>query len=190
MRHTLSIWVENRSGELSRIVGLFAARGYNIQSLTVAETPDPSVLLITLVTTGNEHAIEQIVQRVDKQVRVLKAMDVSGLQHTEREMALVSVEADIGAVLREVLQLVVLNRLKLVAVSENSVTLEATGNWHGVNELIALLSSLGVGEIVRSGTVALTSLSPVTAARHIADAGLTVGSSVSGFSEPASKAEP
>ncbi len=189
MRRTLSIWVENRSGELSRIVGLFAARGYNIESLTVAETPDRSVSLITVVTTGTDHAIEQIVKRVDKQVCVLKALDVTDLRHAEREMAVVSVRVNAGPALREVLQLVARNRLKLVDVSEDSLTLEATGDWAAINEIIALLSSLGIREIVRSGAVALADLPQRAVGQEAVNPAMNLGSSVSGFSDSASKAE-
>lgn len=189
MRRTLSVWVENRSGELSRIVGLFTARGYNIESLTVAETPDPNVSLITVVTTGTDHAIEQIVKRVDKQVRVLKALDVTDLQHAEREMALVSVKAKVGAAVREALQLIVQNRLRLVDVSEDSITLEASGDRAAINEIIALLSSLGIQEIVRSGAVALADLPQRAAGREAASPAMNLCSSESGFSDSASKTE-
>src|SRR3954466_11767372 len=97
MRHTLSILVENRLGELSRIVGLFSARGYNIESLTVAETLDPNVSRMTLVTRGDDDTIEQIRRQLDKQVRVLKAVDMTSLKHIEREMALINVAASAGA---------------------------------------------------------------------------------------------
>ena len=189
MRRTLSIWVENRSGELSRIVGLFTARGYNIESLTVAETSDRSVSLVTVVTTGTDHAIEQIVKRVDKQVCVLKALDVTDLRHAEREMAVVSVKLNVGQALREVLQLVVRNRLKLVDVLQDSLTLEATGDWAAINEIIALLSSLGIREIVRSGAVAVADPPQCAAGQEALNPAMNLGTAVSGFSDSASKAE-
>jgi acetolactate synthase I/III small subunit len=189
VRRTLSIWVENRSGELLRIVGLFAARGYNIESLTVADTPQRNISLVTVVTTGTDHAIEQIVKRVDKQVCVLKALDVTDLRHAEREIAVVSVKLNVGPALREVLQLVARNRLKLVDVSQETLTLEATGDWAAINEIIALLSSLGIRDIVRSGAVAVADLPPRAAGQEALHPAMNLGPAVPGFSDSASKAE-
>jgi len=170
MKHTLSILVEKRCGELSRILGLFTARGYNIESLTVAETLDPSVSQMTLVTMGDDRAIEQIVKRIDKQVRVLKVTDLTGREYTERGLALVKVKAEVGPALVEVLNLVSLNRLRLIGVSEDSFTFEATGNWDQVSEVIRLLSDLGIRDIVRSGTVTMTGQEETSEANHCAKA--------------------
>ncbi|HXG92417.1 MAG TPA: acetolactate synthase small subunit [Blastocatellia bacterium] len=159
MRHTLSILVENRFGELSRIVGLFSARGYNIESLTVAETLDPSVSRMTLVTTGDDQTIEKIVRQLDKQVRVLKVVDMASFRHIEREMALINVKAEAGPARQEVLSLVGVFRAKVVDVSNDGVIIEATGDWSKVSALIELLTPLGIREIVRTGTVAIARLS-------------------------------
>jgi acetolactate synthase-1/3 small subunit len=159
MRHTLSIMVENRFGELSRIVGLFSARGYNIESLTVAETLDPKVSRMTLVTTGNDETIEQITRQLDKQVRVLEATDMTGFAHIEREMALINVKAEAGVARQEVLSLVNIFRAKVVDVSNDGIIVEATGDWAKVSALIELLKPLGIREIVRTGTVAIARLS-------------------------------
>jgi acetolactate synthase, small subunit len=159
MRHTLSIMVENRFGELSRIVGLFSARGYNIESLTVAETLDPKVSRMTLVTTGNDETINQITRQLDKQVRVLEATDMTGFAHIEREMALINVKAEAGVERQEVLSLVNIFRAKVVDVSGDGIIVEATGDWAKVSALIELLKPLGIREIVRTGTVAIARLS-------------------------------
>jgi acetolactate synthase I/III small subunit len=159
MRHTLSIMVENRFGELSRIVGLFSARGYNIESLTVAETLDPKVSRMTLVTTGNDETIKQITRQLDKQVRVLEATDMTGFAHIEREMALINVKAEAGVARQEVLSLVNIFRAKVVDVSGDGIIVEATGDWAKVSALIELLKPLGIREIVRTGTVAIARLS-------------------------------
>lgn len=159
MRHTLSILVENRFGELSRIVGMFSARGYNIESLSVAETLDPNVSRMTLVTIGDDKTIEQITHQLDKQVRVLKAVDMTGFKHIEREMALINVKAEAGAARQEVLSLANIFRAKVVDVSEEGIIVEATGDWNKVSALIDLLKPLGIREIVRTGTVALARLS-------------------------------
>ncbi len=171
MRHTLSILVENRFGELSRIVGLFSARGYNIESLTVAETLDPKISRMTLVTTGNDETIEQITRQLEKQVRVIEAVDMTGFSHIEREMALINVRAEAGPARQEVLSLASIFRAKVVDVSSDGIIVEATGDWAKVSALIELLKPLGIREIVRTGAVAIARLSegnaPETAGREI-----------------------
>jgi acetolactate synthase-1/3 small subunit len=159
MRHTLSILVENRFGELARVVGLFSARGYNIESLCVAETLDPKVSRITLVTSGNDRTIELITQLLDRQVRVLEVQDMNAIGHIEREMVLVKVRATAGPARQEVLSLVNVFRAKVVDISEDGLVVEATGNWSKVSALIELLAPLGIREIVRTGTVAISRLS-------------------------------
>lgn len=158
MRHTLSILVENRFGELSRIVGLFSARGFNIESLTVAETLDPSISRVTLVTRGNDQIVEQIIKQLDKQVRVLDVQDLTAFKHIEREMVLINVKAGAGLKRQEVLSLVDIFRAKVVDVSDDGLIVEATGDWNKVSALIRLLKPIGISEIVRTGTVAITRL--------------------------------
>jgi acetolactate synthase-1/3 small subunit len=158
MRHTLSILIENRFGELARVVGLFSARGYNIESLTVAETLDPTVSRMTLVTTGNDDVIEQITKQVDKQVRVLDVKDMTCMKHIEREMVLINVSAKAGTERQEVLNLVSVFRAKVVDISHGGLIVEATGDWSKVSALIELLRPLGIREIVRTGTVAIARL--------------------------------
>jgi len=151
--------VENKFGEMSRIVGLFSARGYNIESLTVAETLDPKISRMTLVTTGNDETIKQITRQLDKQVRVLEAVDMTGFAHIEREMALINVKAGAGVERQEVLSLVNIFRAKVVDVSSDGIIVEATGDWAKVSALIELLKPMGIREIVRTGTVAIARLS-------------------------------
>jgi acetolactate synthase-1/3 small subunit len=155
MRHTLSILVENRYGELSRIVGLFSARGYNIESLTVAETLEAGLSRLTLVTVGDDSAIERITRQLDKQVRVMKVEDLTTTSHIEREMALINVKASAGPARQEVLSLVNIFRAKVVDVSEDGLIVEASGDWNKVRALINLLKPMGIREIVRTGTVAI-----------------------------------
>ncbi|HWO02739.1 MAG TPA: acetolactate synthase small subunit [Blastocatellia bacterium] len=162
MRHTLSILVENRFGELSRIVGLFSARGYNVESLTVAETLDPKIARVTLVTTGSDQTIEQITGQLNKQVRVLEAVDMTGFKHIEREMALINVTAGMGPARQEVLSLAGIFRAKVVDVSRDGIIIEATGDWAKVSALIELLKPLGIRDIVRTGAVAIARLSEQT----------------------------
>jgi acetolactate synthase I/III small subunit len=163
MRHTLSILVENRFGELSRIVGLFSARGYNIETLTVAETLDHGVSRMTLVTTGDDETIEKITRQLDKQIRVLKVEDMTEFRHIEREMVLINVKARAGLERQEVLSLVAIFRAKVVDVSNDGIIIEATGDWNKVSAFIELLKPLGIREIVRTGAVAIARLSEATA---------------------------
>ena len=159
MRHTLSIVVENRVGELSRIVGLFSARGFNIESLTVAEGLATEISRVTLVTTGDDRTIEQITRQLDKQIRVLNVEDMTALKHIEREMLLIKVRAPAGPARQEVLSLVSVFRAKVVDICDSGLIIETTGNWDKVNAMLELLKPLGVVEIVRTGVVAMARLS-------------------------------
>jgi len=159
MKHTLSILVENRFGELSRIVGLFSARGYNIESLTVAETLNPAVSRITLVTNSDDQTIEKITSQVEKQVRVLNVLNMTGFKHIQREMVLINVKAEAGAARQEALSLVNIFRAKVVDVSNDGIIVEATGDWNKVSALIDVLRPIGIREIVRTGAVAIGRLS-------------------------------
>ena len=156
MRHTLSIIVENHYGELARIVGLFSARGYNIESLTVAETLDPSVSCVTLVTAGDDRTIEQIVKQVDKLVRVLHVADLTGSAHLERELVLINVTTSSNAALQTVLSLVAQDHLRVAEVMKDGLIIEATGEWKHINTLVEALRPFGIRHIVRTGTVAVS----------------------------------
>lgn len=155
MRHTLSIVVENQYGELARIVGLFSARGYNIESLTVAETLDPSVSCVTLVTSGDDQTIEQIVKQVNKLVRVLHVEDLTGSPHFEREMVLINVRTESRTALHTVLSLVANDHCSVAEVMEDGLIIEATGEWKEINALVQKLVPFGIRHIVRTGTVAV-----------------------------------
>ncbi len=155
MRHTLSIVVENHYGELARIVGLFGARGYNIESLTVAETLDPALSCVTLVTSGNDRAIEQIVKQVNKLVRVVHVADLTGQSHLERELVLINVKTEDNSAMHTVLTLVSQNHLRVAEVMPDGLIIEATGEWKDVNTLVNKLLPFGIRHIVRTGPVAL-----------------------------------
>jgi acetolactate synthase-1/3 small subunit len=159
MRHTLSIVVENRVGELSRIVGLFSARGFNIESLTVAESLTPEISRVTMVTSGDDRTVEQITRQLDKQIRVLTVEDMTAIKHIEREMVLIKVRALAGSARQEALSLVGVFRAKVVDICESGLIIETTGNWEKVNALLELLKPLGVVETVRTGVVAMARLS-------------------------------
>jgi|UniRef100_A0A7C3SI42 acetolactate synthase-1/3 small subunit len=154
MRHTISVWVDNLPGVLSRVTGLFSGRGFNIESLCVAETMDPEVSRITLVTSGDEQIIEQIIKQLRKLINVIKVVDLTPLEHVEREMALVRVKAEDRS-RAEVLRIADIFRCRVVDVSPTSYTLEVTGNHEKIQAVLSLLKTHGIQEVVRTGTLAI-----------------------------------
>jgi acetolactate synthase I/III small subunit len=154
MRHTVSVLVENEFGVLSRVSGLFSGRGFNIESLTVAETLDPSVSRMTIVTSGNDQIVEQILKQLNKLVSVIKVVDLTGADTVDRELALIKVNAD-PETKAEVLRLVDIFRAKIVDVAPRCYTIEMTGDEEKIKALIQLLKPIGIREIVRTGRVAI-----------------------------------
>jgi acetolactate synthase-1/3 small subunit len=161
MRNTISIIVANEAGELSRIVGLFSARGYNIESLTVGRTLDPKWSKATVVTSGDEATIEQIVKQCSRLARVKEVMAVTTLPHIEREMALIDVSVEAGSERQEVMSLVEIFRAKVVDISHERMMLEMSGPQEKVDAFIEMLKPLVVNEVTRSGCVAVNRLTPV-----------------------------
>ena len=155
MRHTISLLVDNESGVLSRIAGLFSARGFNIESLCVAESSEPDTSRITLVTRGDPNIIEQVTKRFNNMVNVIKVSDLTGDTRVEREMILVRVEAN-KETRAEILRIVDIFRAKVVDVSQKNYMLELTGDIDKISAFIDLLRPLGIKEIARTGTVAMT----------------------------------
>jgi len=147
--------VDNEPGVLSRISGLFSGRGFNIESLNVAETLDPSISRMTLVTCGNVQIVEQIIKQLNKLVNVIKVLELTGSDYVEREMALIKVTAETTS-RAEVLRIVDIFRGKVVDVSPKSFTLEITGDEKKIQAVIDLLVPIGIMEIVRTGKVAIT----------------------------------
>jgi len=154
MQHVISILVENEPGVLSRVSGLFSGRGFNIESLNVAETLDPTISRMTLVTTGNEQIIEQIIKQLNKLVNVIKVMDLTGSDFVGREMLLVRVRAESSS-RAEVLRIMEIFRGRVVDVSTKSYALEITGDEKKIQAVIDLLTPFGILEIVRTGKVAI-----------------------------------
>ena len=154
MRHTLGVLVENQPGVLSRVAGLFSGRGFNIESLTVAETLDPQVSHITLVTTGDETIMEQIVKQLNKLVNVIKVIDFREVKFVDREMALIKVKAE-SHTRAEILRIVDIFRGKVVDVSPNFLTIEVTGDEGKIQAILDLLIQPGIVEVVRTGKVAI-----------------------------------
>ena len=154
MRHVISVLVDNEPGVLSRISGLFSGRGFNIESLNVAETLDPGISRMTLVTSGNEQIIEQIIKQLNKLVNVIKVFDLTGSDFVEREMAMVRVNAESSS-RAEVLRILEIFRGRVVDVSPKSYTFEITGDEKKIQAVIELLAPFGIIEIVRTGKVAI-----------------------------------
>ena len=154
MRHTISVLVENEFGVLSRVAGLFSGRGFNIESLSVAETLDPTVSRITLVTCGEDQVLEQIEKQLNKLVCVIKVIDFVDTDHVERELVLIKVAAD-ERTRGGLMGIVGIFRAKIIDVSPTSYVVEITGTEDKVNALIELLKPIGIKEIVRTGKVAM-----------------------------------
>jgi len=161
MRHTLSIVVADQPGELSRIVGLFSARGFNIETVSVGQTPDPRWSRVTIVTRGDDRTVDQIVKQCERLARVREVQDVTNRPHIEREMALIDVDASAGPMRQEVLSLVTVFRAKVVDISRERMIVEASGNKEKVEAFIELLRPLGVRDITRTGCIAIGRLSNI-----------------------------
>lgn len=155
MKHTLSVLLQNKPGVLSRVTGLFSGRGFNIESLCVAETIDPTVSRLTLVTSGDESIIEQITKQLHKLIDVIKVMDTSEGVYVEREMVLIRMKAD-AQTRAEVLRIIDIFRGKVVDVGQKSYAVEVTGSASKIQVVIDILRPIGIKEIVRTGTVAIS----------------------------------
>ena len=154
MRHTISVLVENEFGVLARVAGLFSGRAFNIESLSVAETLDPTVSRMTLVTRGDDQVLAQVEKQLEKLVPVIKVTDFTDTPHVERELLLIKVTADDKS-RSELLNIVDIFRAKIVDVSRKLYIVEATGTDDKLNALIELLKPIGITEIVRTGKVAM-----------------------------------
>ncbi|MBI2778630.1 MAG: acetolactate synthase small subunit [Gammaproteobacteria bacterium] len=150
MRHIISILIENESGALSRVAGLFSARGYNIESLTVAPTEDPSLSRMTLVTRGSDEIVEQITKQLNKLVDVVKLIDLTEGPHIEREMMLIKLRAA-GDAREELKRLVDIFRGHIIDVTIGTYTVELTGTGEKLDAFIQAVGSTAILETVRSG---------------------------------------
>ena len=149
-RHILSILVENEAGALSRISGLFSARGYNIESLTVAPTEDPTMSRMTIVTVGSDDVIEQITKQLNKLVEVIKVVDISEAAHIERELMLVKVRAT-GKEREEMKRMADIFRGRVIDVTESTYVIELTGNTAKLDSFIEAIDRSMILETVRTG---------------------------------------
>lgn len=155
MRHTISVLMSNRFGVLSRVSGLFSGRGFNIESLNVAETNDPNVSRMTIVTRGDDKKVEQITKQLNKLVDIIKVVDLSQENFIDREIVLIKMNAE-PRVREEILRIVDIFRAKVVDVSASTYTIEITGDAGKIEGIQDLLRPLGIKEVVRSGRIALS----------------------------------
>ncbi|MBY0346585.1 MAG: acetolactate synthase small subunit [Neisseriaceae bacterium] len=152
MKHILSILLENESGALSRVVGLFSARGYNIDSLNVAPTEDPTLSRMTIATTGTPDMIEQITKQLNKLIEVIKVIDLCEADHIERELMLIKVRAANSKEREEMKRMADIFRGNIVDITDSSYTIALIGTVEKLNAFIAATDRALILETVRSGT--------------------------------------
>ena len=150
MRHIISVLIENEAGSLSRLVGLFSQRGYNIETLTVAPTDDATLSRLTLTTSGDDHKIEQVTKQLNKLVEVVKVVDLSEGEHIERELMLIKVKAT-GAIRAEIKRTADIFRGQIVDVTSSTYTIQLAGTSDKLDAFIEALSETTILEVVRSG---------------------------------------
>lgn len=150
MRHIISLLMENEAGALSRVAGLFSSRGYNIESLTVAATEDPTLSRMTLVTAGSDDVIEQITKQLNKLIEVVKVIDLSEGDHIERELMLMKVRA-VGKDREEIKRLADIFRGRIIDVTDKSYTIELTGTGSKLDAFLEAIERGAILETVRTG---------------------------------------
>jgi len=150
MRHIIAVLLENEAGALSRVAGLFSARGYNIESLTVAPTEDPTLSRMTLVTTGSDEIVEQIKKQLNKLIDVVKLFDLTEGEHIEREMMMIKVRAR-GDDREELKRLADIFRAEVIDVTDASYVIELTGNTKKLDAFVHAVPEGRIIEVVRSG---------------------------------------
>ncbi|MFA6599737.1 MAG: acetolactate synthase small subunit [Candidatus Omnitrophota bacterium] len=155
LQHTISVLVENHFGVLARVAGLFSARGFNIDSLTVGETEDPTVSRMTIVARGDERILDQIVKQLEKLVDTIKVVDITDQDIIDRELVLVKVNASASS-RHDVMQIANTFRAKILDVQPESLTVEVTGGEGKIDAMIELLKPYGILETVRTGIIALS----------------------------------
>ena len=154
MKHTISVLVEDEAGVLTRIAGLFARRGFNIESLAVGPAEQVGVSRITMLVLGDEHIIEQLIKQLYKLINVLKVQDITHIPSVERELMLVKVNATASS-RAEVIELAQVFRARIVDISEETLTVEVVGDPGKMVAIIQMLNKFGIKEIARTGKISL-----------------------------------
>ena len=155
MRHTISVLVENKFGVLARVSGLFSGRGYNIDSLNVAETEDPTVSRMTIVARGDDNILEQIMKQLNRLIDVIKVTDVTSEPHVARELVLIKVSASAKS-RSEIIQITDIFRANIVDVCQEALVIAVTGEESKITAIINMVRPYGIKEIARSGQVAIS----------------------------------
>ncbi len=164
MRHIISLLMENEAGALSRVAGLFSARGYNIESLTVAPTEDPSLSRMTIVTTGSEEIIEQITKQLNKLIDVVKLVDLTEGAHIERELMLIKLRAPDAERRAELKRLADIFRGRIIDVTDSTYTIELTGDG---DKLDAFIGAVGEGTIIETVRTGASGIARGTRSLHL-----------------------
>ena len=154
MKHTLAVLVENKYGVLSRVAGLFARRGYNIDSLAVGVTEDPTISRMTIVVRGDDLVLEQVTKQLNKLIDVIRVTDLGSEDTVERELALIKVNADVNN-RPEIMQIADIFRAKIIDVASKSMVIEVTGDENKIKAIEQLLKPFGIKEMVRTGKIAV-----------------------------------
>ena len=154
MQHIISVLVENKFGVLSRVSGLFSGRGFNIESLSVGPTLDPTVSMMTIVTQGDDRIVEQITKQLNKLVDIIKVVDLTEKEYVERETALIKINTRVED-RAEALRVADIFRAKIVDSTPNTYTIEITGDVKKIDAIINLLRPLGIKELIRTGRIAI-----------------------------------
>jgi len=154
MRHTLSVLVENKHGVLTRVAGMFSRRGYNIDSLTVGVTEDPTISRMTIVVRGDDEVLEQVTKQLNKLIDVIRVTDLKSEETVERELALFKVSSDVSN-RSEIMQIADIFRARIIDVAPRSMIIEVTGDEPKIDAIEQLLRPFGIREMVRTGKVAL-----------------------------------
>lgn len=155
MKHTISVLVENKAGVLSHVAGLFSSRGFNIDSLAVGETQDPTMSRMTLVVDADERILEQIMKQLNKLIDVVKVQDLTGEDFIDRELVLIKVDAK-PQNRSEIMQVADTFRARVIDVNPKSLAIEVTGDKGKISAILELLREFGVREVVRTGRIAMS----------------------------------
>jgi acetolactate synthase-1/3 small subunit len=154
MKYTLCVQVENHFGVLARVAGLFSARGFNISSLAVAETEDPTISVMTILVEGDEKVLDQVKKQLNKLIEVIKVKDVTFLDHVSRELALIKVAID-SQRRREIIEIADVFKGRVVDISHETITIEVTGDSKKIDAIVNLLKNYEIVEMARTGRIAL-----------------------------------
>ncbi|NPV30368.1 MAG: acetolactate synthase small subunit [Firmicutes bacterium] len=154
MRHTLAVLVENQPGVLTRVAGLFSRRGYNIESLAVGQTHEPSISRMTIVVDGDDRVIEQVTKQLDKLIDVIEVQDITNVEYVDRELVLIKVNAE-PPVRGEIMQIVDIFRARIVDIGQRTLIIECTGDEGKIRAIEKSLKPFGILELVRTGKIAM-----------------------------------